>query len=138
MGKEKRELSDREYEVLAEFRFTLRAFMKYSEEAATRLGLTAQQHQVLLIIRATAEGEATVGYVADRLMVKPHSASGLVDRLEKSRLVQRRWSDTNRRQAIVSLEPEARKLLSTLSEVHRDEIRRLRPLLIQLMNDLGE
>jgi|GEM_PF-2343974 len=40
---------------LAEFRFTLRKFLHFSEEAATRVGLTPQQqHQFLLPVSGRA------------------------------------------------------------------------------------
>src|SRR5690606_18647319 len=74
------DLTDTDYAALAEFRFALRRFQMFSETKAGEAGLTPQQHQALLAIRAADPDSATVGYVAQRLLVKPHTASGLIDR----------------------------------------------------------
>ena len=72
-------LTDADYLALAEFRFSLRQFQAFSEQKAEECGLTPQQHQALLVIRAAPAGTATIGYVAERLILKPHSATGLVE-----------------------------------------------------------
>ena len=129
-------LSDADYATLAEFRFTLRQFMAFSEGQAASHGLTAQQHQTLLAIRAAPPDHATIGYVAERLLLKPHSASGLVDRLEALELLARRPSPTDRRQALLTLTPKAQAILAQLSATHREEIRRLGPLLRALLGQV--
>src|SRR3546814_6196590 len=73
---------DIDYAALAEFRFALRRFQRFSETKAGEAELTPQQHQALLAIRAADPDEATVGYVAQRLIVKPHTASELLERHE--------------------------------------------------------
>jgi len=128
------ELSDTEYAALADFRHTLRAFLAFSEVRVAEYGLTPQQHQALLAIRGAPHSSVTIGYLADRLILKPHSASGLVVRLEALGLVVRRSSPLDGRQALVDLTPKATTLLETLSVIHRDEILRLRPLLSTLLN----
>ena len=40
-----------QYETLAAFRYALRRFIHFSEEAAQAAGITAQQHQALLAIK---------------------------------------------------------------------------------------
>ncbi|WP_150293771.1 MarR family winged helix-turn-helix transcriptional regulator [Sphingobium estronivorans] len=126
-------LNDEDYIALAEFRFALRQFQAFSDDRATQMGLTPQQHQALLALRAVPAADATVGYVAKRLLLKPHSATGLVDRLEKLGLVTRHSTAADRRRAQLQLTPHALGLLADLSATHRDEIRRLRPLLDQLL-----
>ena len=126
-------LTDADYGALAEFRFALRQFQAFSDEKATQMGLTAQQHQALLALRAAPVEQATVGFVAKRLLLKPHSATGLIDRLEKLGLVTRGSTSTDRRRAQLQLTPRALELLAGLSATHRDEIRRLRPLLDELL-----
>ncbi|HFT5993211.1 TPA: MarR family winged helix-turn-helix transcriptional regulator [Klebsiella pneumoniae] len=76
-------MEDEDYALLSDFRATLRAFMAFSDTQARSVGLTPQQHQALLTIRGSPSGNATVGYIAERLMLKPHSASGLLSRLEE-------------------------------------------------------
>jgi DNA-binding MarR family transcriptional regulator len=131
-------LTNSDYQVLADFRATLRQFMAFSETRAREVGLTPQQHQALLAIKAAPSGRATIGYVAEQLMLKPHSASGLVDRLKALELLERQPASTDRRQYLVVLTDRAEALLTRLSVTHREEIRRLRPMLTQLLERLGE
>jgi DNA-binding MarR family transcriptional regulator len=133
-----RELNDADYAVLANFRYKLRQFLAFSESKAVELGLTPQQHQALLAIRAAASGEATIGFVARRLNLKPHSASGLVDRLEGLGLLVRNASPDDRRQAQLALTDPARELLARLTMTHREELRGLRPMLIELLVSIDE
>jgi len=132
-----RPLSDGDYERLAEFRYVLRRFMIFSEDAAEGAGLTAQQHQALLAIRGFGGKEPmTVGDVAERLGIRHHSAVGLIDRLLSKSLVKRRAGSEDRRQVMLSLTPKAEALLAKLSATHRDELRRLAPLLQTLLKHL--
>jgi DNA-binding MarR family transcriptional regulator len=127
-------LTDADYAALADFRRALRRFHAFSETSAMRAGLTAQQHQALLAIRGAPSPDAvTVGYIAQRLILKPHSASGLIDRLEALELVRRETAPEDRRRALLRLTGKATALLETLSASHKDEIRRLQPLLADLL-----
>lgn len=130
-------LSDWDYRLLADFRETLRRFLAFSEAKAAEVGLTPQQHQALLAIKA-APFPATIGFVAETLMLKPHSASGLIDRLEALSLIERRHSPEDRRQAQVFLTQKADELLAALSATHREEIRRLRPMLTDLLARIAD
>jgi DNA-binding MarR family transcriptional regulator len=88
----KKLLTDADYQLLADFRATLRRWLAFSEAKAAEVGLRPQQHQALLAIRAAEPGKATIGYIANLLMLKPHSASGLIDRLEAVDLLEWRIS----------------------------------------------
>lgn len=130
------DLTDADYAALAEFRHSLRQFHSFSEQKAGECGLTPQQHQALLIIRATPEGTATVGHVAERMILKPHSATGLIDRLVALGLVERHPSAKDKRQTVLALTGQAGAVLERLSVTHREEIRRLRPMLVELLQKL--
>ena len=130
------ELTDADYAALADFRYALRQFLAFSERRAAGFGLTPQQHQALLAIRGASQITVTIGYVAERLALKPHSATGLIDRLETLGLVTRRPSPADGRQALLELTSKAETLLHQLSEAHRDEIMRLRPMLTELLGQL--
>ena len=130
------ELTDAEYAALADFRYTLRQFQAFSEEQVADFGLTPQQHQTLLTIRGAAT-PVSIGHIAERLFVKPHSASGLVVRLEALGLVARHASPSDGRQALIDLTPRARALLERLSAVHREEIVRMRPMLKRLLDTIA-
>ncbi|HXD45079.1 MAG TPA: MarR family transcriptional regulator [Pseudolabrys sp.] len=129
-----RPLTDADYEKLAEFRYLLRHFLIFSEDAAEEAGLTAQQHQALLAIKGFGgDKPMTTGNLAERLGVRHHSAVGLIDRLLTKSLVRRRPGIEDRRQVLLTLTPKAEALLAGLSAAHRDELRRLAPLLQTLL-----
>ena len=129
-----RQLADADYERLAEFRYLLRQFMIFSEDAAGQAGLTAQQHQALLAIKGFGRDKPlTTGELADRLGVRHHSAVGLIDRLLSKSLVKRQSGAEDRRQVLLTLTPKAEAMLAKLSAAHRDELKRLAPLLQTLL-----
>lgn len=130
-------LTDGDYGALADFRHALRRFQAFSEAHAANVGLTPQQHQALLAIRAASPAEVTVGVIAERLILKPHSATGLVDRLEALDLVTRHEASADRRRTILRLTAKAETLLAALSATHWEEIRRLKPLLADLLAKFG-
>src|SRR5665213_4384445 len=83
-------LSHSEYETLAAFRFRLRRFLNFSEQAAAAVGLTQQQYQALLAVRAHEGPEPlTISELAERMQIRHHSAVGMVDRLEQQAMVRR-------------------------------------------------
>lgn len=133
-----RPLSAADYATLSQFRHLLREFAAFSREAALRAGLTAQQHQALLAIKGFPKrAPVTVGALAERLGIRHHSAVGLVDRLARHALVRRRADAVDRRQVRIELTRGADTLLAGLSLAHRDELRRLAPLLRTLLKQLG-
>lgn len=134
---EEASLTDSDYAALADLRAALRRFLAFSEAKAGEVGLSPQQHQALLAIRGAAAGQATVGYVADRLILKPHSASELIKRLEALGLTARQTAEEDRRRTLLILTRQAEALLADLSATHRDEIRRLKPLLLDLLDRFG-
>jgi DNA-binding MarR family transcriptional regulator len=119
-------LSKVQYETLAAFRYALRQFIHFSEQAAHAAGLTPQQHQALLAIKGfPGRDRVTVGELAERLQLKHHSAVGLVDRLVLEKLVSRIRSNEDRRQVIVKLTRHGEQLLGKLSVAHSRELKRL-------------
>ena len=126
-------LTAADYRDLAEFRFLLRRFLTFSEDAARATGLTPQQHQALLAIKGFEDGAPAIGDLADRLAIRHHSAVGLADRLAKAGLAKRTVSDTDRRRVTLALTPSGERLLAELSAAHRDELRQLTPMLKALL-----
>lgn len=119
-----------EYRHLAGFRHALREFLRFSESAAEEVGLTPQQHQALLAVRgADAEAPLSVGDLAQTLLVRHHSAVGLVDRLCAVGLMRRLPGTRDRRRVFLALTPGGRRVLARLSAAHRDELRQLAPRL---------
>ena len=135
MAKSRGKLTLADYQILAEFRFLLRRFMVFSEEAARGAGLAPQQHQALLAIKGFV-GDPTIGDLAERLAVKHNSAVGLVDRLVKAGHLRRRQDEHDRRRVTLALTASGEQLLADLSSAHRDELRILTPSLKALFAKL--
>lgn len=114
-------LTAADYQALAEFRYQIRRFLRFSEEAARRAGLEPAQHQLLLAVKANS-GEPTVGELAERLQLRHHSVVGLIDRLAESGLVRRGRGQTDRRQVRVGLTRKGETVLRRLSLEHRAEL----------------
>jgi DNA-binding MarR family transcriptional regulator len=128
-GKQKRTA---DYRLLGHFRHLLREFLAFSERAARAGGLTPQQHQALLALKGT-DGPATVGYLAERLAIRHHSAVGLADRLTKAGLVRRKCDPVDRRRVSLALTAAAERKLARLSAAHAEELRRLAPTLREIL-----
>lgn len=137
MPPSRKSLTENDYRHLAEFRYLLRQFLSFSEEAARTAGLSPQQHQALLAIRG-AGARLTVGALAARLSIMPNSAVGLADRLVEAGLAQRQTNSRDRRQVELTLTPAANRKLAELSQSHRVELRRLAPLLAPLLKAWGK
>ena len=127
-----------EYEILAEFRYALRRFLRFSESAAGEAGLTPQQHQALLAIKGFPGREkVTVGELAERLQIRHHSAVGLVDRLEAARLIKRSSGTEDRRKVYIALTAHGDRMIERLSALHHEELLRLTPQLQLLITRIG-
>jgi DNA-binding MarR family transcriptional regulator len=114
---------------LAQFRYALRKFLRFSENAARACGVTPQQHQLLLGIEGFSErGQASVRELAEFLQEKHHSVVGLVERAEQGGLVRRRPDAADRRVVNVTLTAKGRRTLLRLTRMHYEEARRLRGL----------
>lgn len=124
MASKNHPLDKRDYETLAEFRYALRKFLGFSEEAASQHGVTPQQYQALLAIEGfPGRNWVTIGELAERMRIAHHSAVGLVDRMAAMRVVRRIASKDDHRRVQVALTAKGRKLLEKLYRVHRDELR---------------
>ncbi|UZK71099.1 MarR family transcriptional regulator [Sphingomonas sp. S1-29] len=132
-----RPLSDLDYAALAAFRQDIRNFLGFSERAAAAAGITSQQYQTLLAIRAAPGGQLSVGDIASSMLLQPHSASGLLNRLEAGGMIERTRARDDRRRIEIRLADRGRQLLLTLASEHREELKRLRPMLEELTSRLG-
>ena len=128
-----------DYVALGSFRHALRHFLHFSERAARRAGLSAQQHQALLVVKALSSNErVTVGSLARALILQHHSTVGMVDRLVKKRLLKRTPSTEDRRKVLISLTTQGEKVIEALSAAHRHELRRIGPELKRWLETLDE
>jgi len=130
-------LGDREYQAVSAFRLALRRFAAFSEASARDAGLTAQQHQALLAIRAHAGPEPmTIGELAGSLLVKNHSAVELVGRLVEGDLVTRAPSEADRRRILLRLTPKAEALLEAVTRRNLGELTSNAPIFRELLKTL--
>jgi DNA-binding MarR family transcriptional regulator len=127
-----------EFQQLASFRFALRSFLRFSEIAAEKVGLSAQHYQALLAVCATADGHVTINDLAKQLLIRHNSAVGLVDRLANQGLVSREPSPDDGRKVILHLTSKGDRVLEKLAEVHREELRRIGPQLEGLLHQITQ
>ncbi len=123
-----------EYQVLAEFRYQLRCFLHFSEQAARAAGLEPQQHQFLLTLKGLPEGRlATVGELAERLQIQHHSTVELVNRMVDRNLIERTRNERDQRKILISLTSYGEEVLHKLSLLHRTELRSTGPALVHAL-----
>lgn len=119
-------LSKKEFETLSHFRYQLRLFLRFSEEASSKNGITHLQYLLLLHIKGFRGREwATVGELAERLQAHHHGVVSLVSRCEKLGLVYRQRGKTDRREVEVRLTPEGEKKVEQIAHLHHDELLKL-------------
>ena len=110
------DISAADYRRLAEFRFRIRQFLHFAEEAARAHGMEPQQHQLLLAIKGLPEGaRPTVTTISDRLCLRHHSTVELIDRLEKQGSVARQHGKEDRREVLLHLTPRGEEQLRRLT-----------------------
>jgi DNA-binding MarR family transcriptional regulator len=122
-----RALTDQDFQHLLRFRTELRRFLHWSEERAQAEGLTPAQHQLLLAVRGSTDPHgATIGEVADALLLRHHTATGLVDRAETAGLLRRERDGDDHRVVRLRITRTGAAKLARLSRQHLDELARLR------------
>jgi DNA-binding MarR family transcriptional regulator len=126
MNTSARDLSKLNFEQLSAFRYQMRRFERFSENAAQDEGITPLQYLLLLHIKGYPGREwATIGELAERLQSQQHGVVALVSRCEALGLVERKVSDSDRRRVEVHLLDAGEEVLARLAEMHRAELRTL-------------
>jgi DNA-binding MarR family transcriptional regulator len=116
-------MSKTDFETLANFRYQLRRFLRFSEEVTRRSGITPLQYQLMLQIKGFPGREwATVAELAERLQAKHHGVVALVSRCEAAGLVRRAASRGDQRRVEVALTQQGEQCLERLARLHRDEL----------------
>ncbi|MDF1510359.1 MarR family transcriptional regulator [Robertmurraya sp. DFI.2.37] len=120
------ELTKETYESLAEFRYQLKKFLHFSDSEARKVGVTPQQHQLLLAIKGfPGRDTATPRELAERLFISHNACVGLIDRCSQLGLVTRISNPDDGRSVLIKLTVEGEEILQRLSEIHLEEIARI-------------
>jgi DNA-binding MarR family transcriptional regulator len=129
--------AEQRLQTLAEFRYALRRFLHFSEEAAAKAGLHPQQHQLLLQIAGIPHGVApTISYAAERLGLRHHTVVELSKRCEQQGLIRRTQNTHDRRCVELRVTSQGGQLLQSLSEDHAHELYELAPRLIAALTQI--
>lgn len=130
------DLAESEYRALARFRYALRKFLRFSEEAARAAGITPLQHQLLLAVRGFRDGPPSVSDLAEQLQQRHHSVVELVDRAEEAGLVRRSADPSDGRRHLVALTSSGRTTLAGLYNINRADLRRFRREMSDVLREL--
>lgn len=135
--KEVRPSSDSLIERLAEFRYRLRTFLQFSEQAAHTAGLQPQQHQLLLqIAGAPADALPTIAYAAERLGLRHNSVVELANRSVEEGLLERTSDEADARRVLLRVTSRGARLLQKLATHHRSELEVMGPALIEALTHI--
>ena len=128
-----------EYQAMAELRYQIRRFLRFSENAARQAGIEPRQHQLLLAVKGLPDGmKPTMGVLAERMQLQHHSTVGLVDRLvERGSLVRLRAAEDKRR-VLIKLTREGEESLRKLSLHHLQELQSAGPRFVRALQSLIE
>ena len=128
-------LSD--YQALAEFRYQIRKFLRFSEQAVRAAGMEPGQYQLMLAIKGMPEGvRPRIRELANRMHIQHHSAVELVNRLEAGGYVGRERGQDDRREVLLALTPKGERVLEELALHHHEELRSAAPGLVAALRRL--
>ena len=116
---------------LSDFRYALRRFLSFSESMVRSMGVTSQQHQTLLILVEAGDEGMMIRDLAERMLMLPHGAVQLVNRLVEARLAERRADASDGRVSRVHATPKAVELMRVLVKAHARELRQHEQLLVR-------
>lgn len=127
-----------DFETLADFRYQVRKFLRFSKDLLCSEGITPDQYQALLAIRAYApQSKLSIRDLAEQLQVRHHSTVGIVDQLVDRSVVVREVSPHDRRKVLLTLTEQGEELIRRLAPPHHQELARLSPEIIQTLQRLS-
>jgi DNA-binding MarR family transcriptional regulator len=132
MKKHMGKMTANRFQAAAQFRAELRRFLRRSEDAARRSGITPRQHLLLLQIAGADGGTTTVSQLVESLSLTQSAVTELVQRAEQAGLVQRAGSATDGRVVHLTLTPEGRRRLVAVHAALGPERAHLRRLVDEL------
>ncbi len=125
------------YKAMAELRYQIRRFLRFSENAARQAGIEPQQHQLLLAVRGLPDAlKPTIGVLAERMQLQHHSTVELIDRLVERNFLFRLRSTDDKRQVLVKLTHDGEDFLKRLSLHHLQELQSAGPTFVNVLQSL--
>ena len=125
------------YKAMAELRYQIRRFLRFSENAARQAGIEPQQHQLLLAVRGLPDAlKPTIGVLAERMQLQHHSTVELIDRLVERNFLFRLRSTDDKRQVLVKLTHDGEEFLQKLSLHHLQELQSAGPTFVNVLQSL--
>jgi DNA-binding MarR family transcriptional regulator len=125
------------FKAMAELRYQIRRFLRFSENAARQAGIEPQQHQLLLAVKGLPEGsKPTIGVLAERMQLQHHSTVELIDRLVERNFLFRLRSTDDKRQVLVKLTHDGEEFLQRLSQHHLRELQSAGPTFVKVLQSL--
>src|SRR5579864_6851244 len=125
------------YQALAEFRYQIRKFLHFSEQAVKQAGVERGQYQLMLAIKVMPAGvRPRVRELANRMQIRHHSTVELINRLEAAGCVRRERAQNDRREVLLALTPKGERVLAELALHHHDELRTAAPTLVAALRRL--
>ncbi|HSE90516.1 MAG TPA: MarR family winged helix-turn-helix transcriptional regulator [Candidatus Binatia bacterium] len=125
------------FKSMAELRYQIRCFLRFSENAARQAGIEPQQHQLLLAVRGLPDVlKPTIGVLAERMQLQHHSTVELIDRLVERGFLIRLRSTDDRRHVLIRLTRDGEEFLETLSLHHLQELQSVGPTFVKVLQSL--
>ena len=126
-----------DFKAMAELRYQIRRFLRFSENAARQAGIEPQQHQLLLAVRGLPDDlKPTIGVLAERMQLQHHSTVELIDRLVDRGFLCRLRATDDRRQVLIKLTHEGEEFLKKLSLHHLQELQSTGPKFVKILQGL--
>jgi DNA-binding MarR family transcriptional regulator len=126
-----------DFKAMAELRYQIRRFLRFSENAARQAGIEPQQHQLLLAVRGLPDVlKPTIGVLAERMQLQHHSTVELIDRLVERGFLFRLRSTDDKRQVLVKLTHDGEEFLKRLSLHHLQELQSAGPAFVKILQSL--
>ena len=130
----KKTVKDSDYRALAQFRYHIRRYLDFSDQAAKAAGLEPKQYQLLLALRGLPEDVSpTVGALAEHLHIRHHSTVELINRAENNHFVERTRVGNY---VLVRLTRQGERVLAQAVEKRLRELHVAGPILVDALQQL--
>ncbi len=131
------ELPAIDYHALAELRYQIRRFLRFSEQAARAANIEPQQYQLLLAVKGLPEEKKpTIGELAERLQIQHNSTVELINRMVEHHLVERQRAEDDQRHVMITLTPQGEAILQHLALYHQTELQTSGPALLNALQSI--